>query len=795
MTFTTGPGEFRGDGQGSLGRVAGVLARGVVRHRVLIVALWVVAAVATLLTLPNLNGEVNSDNSLFLASGSASVQANDLAAPIVGNSAQSTVLIVAARSAGPLTPADLAAVARETRLARQVRLVTLAHESGISPDGRAVLIVVRINVGQQAVEQQTPVVDALQATLSGAGAPRDLQLHLAGAVPTNTANQGSSSSSMSAIGMYSILFIIVLLLIVLRSAIATLATLLPSVAALMMSMRFVGVLGQHGLNISSITQVLLIVLILGAGTDYGLFLVYRFREELRRGREPQEAVVQALVRVGESISASAGTVVLALLTLLLASFRLYSDLAVPLALGVAVTLFAGLTLLPALLALFGRAVFPGLAPAPDTDGSGLWGRVAARSVRRPALTLGIGVLVLGALAVAAVGYRSAGFGGATNAPAGSDAAAGNALLSAYFPEQSGNPANLVLRYPQPVWRDPQPLVTSYGVLESSRLFTTLAGPLNANGTELSPGEFVRLHAQLGNPASLPPAEPPGLRLPPAVYNAYRAAAQMVSPDGRTIQYEAALVAGAQQTTAAMNATPQVRAVLARAAHDSGAVANGVAGQAASFYDVSRTANSDMWHIIPIAALVIFVLLVIVLRSLVAPLYLIVSVVLSYLAALGATTLLSADLGGQDGLIFVLPFLMFVFLLALGEDYNILVMTRIREEAHRLSMRQAVVRAVGMTGSTITSAGLILAGTFGVFAFFGGGMLGGQLQAMGLGLALGILLDTFLVRTLLVPSAAVLLGRWNWWPSSLARERPAEKSPKALDADYGQRLSGKEEVPL
>jgi RND superfamily putative drug exporter len=791
MTLVTGFGGPRGEGREITGRAAGILARAVVRYRVLVVAFWLVAALATLLTLPSLNGEVNSDTSVFLAAGSPSVQAGDLAAPLLGSTAQSTVLIVAARSAGPLTPADLAAVTRETQLAQHVGSVALARQVGISPDGSAALIQARVKVGQQAVEQQAPIVNAIQATFSHAGAPRDLRLHLAGAVATNVANQGSSSSSMSAIGMYSILFIIVLLLIVLRSPVATLITLLPSVAALMMSMRFVGVLGEHGLTISSITQVLLIVLILGAGTDYGLFLVYRYREELRRGRDPQQAVVQGLVRVGESICASAGTVVFALLTLLLATFGLYKDLAVPLALGVAVTLLAGLTLLPALLALFGRAVFPGLRPTPETDHPGLWGRVAARAARRPALTLGIGVLALGALAAAAVGYRSAGFGGATSAPAGADAAVGNAILSARFPGQSGNPANLLLRYSQPVWQNPQPLVTSYDTLESAGLFTTLAGPLNANGTRLSADEFVRLHARLGNPASLPPAEPSGLRLPAVIYNAYRASAQMISPDGRTIQYEAALAAGPQQSTAAMNATPQVRAALARAAGNSGASASGVAGQAASFYDVSRTANSDMWRTIPVASLVILALLALVLRSLIAPLYLIISVALSYLGALGATTLLSVDLGGQDGLIFILPFLMFVFLLALGEDYNILVMTRIREEARRLPMREAVVRATAITGSTVTSAGLILAGTFGVFALFGGGMMGGQLQAMGLGLALGILLDTFLVRTLLVPSAAVLLGRWNWWPSPLGR-RPAREEPaRAVHAGYSSELSGKQ----
>jgi putative drug exporter of the RND superfamily len=138
-------------------------------------------------------------------------------------------------------------------------------------------------------------------------------------------------------------------------------------------------------------------------------------------------------------------------------------------------------------------------------------------------------------------------------------------------------------------------------------------------------------------------------------------------------------------------------------------------------------------------------------------------------------LLFLRLGGQEGLIFILPFLMFVFLLALGEDYNILVMTRIREEAHHLTLRDAVTKAMGATGSTITSAGLVLAGTFAVFAVEGvmtGGSMSEELRDVGFGLALGVLMDTFLVRTLLVPSTVVLLGRWNWWPSRLG-SRPVD----------------------
>jgi RND superfamily putative drug exporter len=166
----------------------------------------------------------------------------------------------------------------------------------------------------------------------------------------------------------------------------------------------------------------------------------------------------------------------------------------------------------------------------------------------------------------------------------------------------------------------------------------------------------------------------------------------------------------------------------------------------------------------------------VLRSAVAPLYLIVSVAVSYLAALGIATIVFIDIGGDGGISFILPFLMFIFLLALGEDYNILVMTRIREEARYMPLRDAVVKAVSRTGTTVTSAGVILGGTFAVFGIVGGGGSGGsQLRAIGFGLAAGILMDTFLVRTLLVPATVILLGRWNWWPSSLSREEDTSRT--------------------
>jgi RND superfamily putative drug exporter len=546
------------------------------------------------------------------------------------------------------------------------------------------------------------------------------------------------------------------------------------------------------------------VLVLGAGTDYGLFLVFRVREALRAGQHAtageyypgsrglggsllgdflhprgpaREAIVGSVTKVGESITFSAATVIAAMLTLLLASFSFYSDLGIPFAIAIGVTLIAALTLLPALLSLrlsllaqkrsLFRAMFkrPKLLPwnIQGSGKSGTWGRVAGRIVKHPVPTLTAGVVVFGGLALAVFGYTAAGFGGNTAPPAGTDSAAGQALLTKHFPQSAANPTTVILRFDAPAWQNPAPLAAATGKLQASPLFTQVTGPLNPTGATITPAQFTALHAQLGPAGALPPTPPAGSTVPVGLYQAYRATANLVSPDGRTVLYETGLHAGDPGSTLAMNVVPALRAETTAVAKSVGASDSALGGEAPALYDISSISNSDLKRIIPIAIVAIGILLALVLRSLVAPLYLIASVGISYLAALGLSVLIFIKLGSSGGLVFFMPFLMFIFLLALGEDYNILMMTRIREEALRLSLRDA-------TGSTITSAGLVLAGTFIVLTVVAGSGSGGdQIRDIGLGLALGVLMDTFLVRTLLVPSTVVLLGRWNWWPSKMSRK--------------------------
>ncbi len=357
--------------------------------------------------------------------------------------------------------------------------------------------------------------------------------------------------------------------------------------------------------------------------------------------------------------------------------------------------------------------------------AGVWGRVAGRIVKHPIPTLVSGIVVFGGLAFAVFGYTAAGFGGSTAPPAGTDSAAGQAQLTKYFPQSSANPTTVIYRFDTPVWQNPAPLVAGASKLQATGKFTQIAGPLNPGGGTLTPAQFTALHSQLGPAKLLPPTPPAGSTVPPGAYAAYRATANFVSPDGRTVLYETGLKAGDPGTTEAMNATPSLRAATTAVGKSIGASDSALGGEAPALYDISSISNSDLKHIIPYAIIAIGILLALVLRSLVAPLYLIASVGISYLAALGLSVLIFIKAGNSGGLVFFMPFLMFIFLLALGEDYNILMMTRIREEARQLPLRDAVTRALGATGTTITSAGLVLAGTFIVLTVVAGSGSGGE----------------------------------------------------------------------
>jgi putative drug exporter of the RND superfamily len=760
-----------------------------VRYRWAIVAAWVAGTVAAMALLPSLSSVTQSDNTSFLPASAPSERAAQLASPLQGASL-TAVTVVAATSGGTLTSADQLAIAQLSGALARVGKVAGVRDAGQSADGQAEQLTVLAALAQSgglATVQQANLVAGLRDVIHAAALPAGLEVHTAGPVATRVDDNATSTKTGGQVQWFSIIFVIALLIAVFRSALAPLIAVLPALVVVLVAERLTAEAAVHGLGVSQIASLLLIVLVLGAGTDYALFLMFRVREEMRAGPTTRsggvvragarchEAIVRSVARVGETITFSAGILVAALLSLATASFSLYSGLAAPLAIAIALMLIAGLTLLPALLAICGPVAFWPSSVKPGAGRAGWWGGACARIVRRPVATLTAGLVVFCGLAVASASYLAAGFGGPAAAPPGSDSALGNSLLARHIPQTAANPTVIVLRLRQPAWAEAAPVADAERQLAADPQFTAVSGPLDANGTALTPAQYAGLYAAYGPPRAMTAAA----RVPRAglaAYESYRASGSYVSADGYTISFATSLAAGNPASTAAAQAVPAVRDAAARAARAAGASAFGVTGQAPFTYDVAQLSDSDLRTVIPIAIAVIAVLLALVMRSLVAPLYLIASVVLSYFAALGLTVLLFVRVAGQPGLTFILPFLLFIFLLALGEDYNVLVMTRIREEAQHLPLREAVGRALSVTGTTVTSAGLVLAGTFGVLAIVGSSSAGPQnvrtIVNVGVGLALGVLMDTFLVRTLLVPSAVVLIGRWNWWPSALCRARPA-----------------------
>ena len=755
------------------------LGRFTVRFRWLIIAGWIVATVVLVTCLPALSSVEKSSNSEFLPVSAASVQAGTLAAPF-GSTTHSDVTYVAVATTGSLTAADNAAIDRAEQAIRSIPRVAAVLDQGSSADGRAHRALIELSMPSSSTTKvKTATVSGIRSTFATSGAPAHVSMHLTGGMAESVDQQNQNGHTQTLIELLSVLFIVALLFLTFRSLLAPFVALLPSAVALIASGPIIAESTHLGVQVSDLTPILLTVVLLGAGTDYGLFLIFRVREELRRGKDIDDAVSFSLCKVGESITFSGLTVIGALITVVIATFGLYQGLGPALAIGIAVALLANLTLLPALLAVLGRSVFWPRIPRVGQLGGGTWGRIAGRVVGRPVLTLVIGLVIFGGLALSMLAYAPTGFGDPP-APATSDSGRGQAVLSSSFPTGQANPTSVLFRLPVSVWTEPQQLAVAQQGLSRSGVFSAVTGALNPDGVPVAPTSLAQAHDQLaaqGPAAELPEAPAAGDSVPPAAYRAYLGSAQFISPDGHVIQYQVTLRAGPSTSTAAADAIPAVRVAVGKVAHSIGATASGVNGYAAEASDVGTISANDLFTILPIVMLVLALLLAIVLRSLVAPVYLVLSVGLSYLASLGLAVLVFELIGGQDGINFVLPFFMFIFIMALGQDYNILVMTRIREEAHHASIRVAVRRALEATGTTVTSAGLILAGTFGVLTVTGDT----QVQEIGLGLAAGILLDTFLVRTLLVPSVVVLLGRWNWWPSKLSGEDHSDE-PVLPDGD-------------
>ncbi|GLB69271.1 MMPL family transporter [Arthrobacter mangrovi] len=516
--------------------------------------------------------------------------------------------------------------------------------------------------------------------------------------------------------------VFLILLVVYRALLLPFLVLLTSVFALCAAILVVYWFALLGwVQLSGQSQGILFILVIGAATDYALLLVARYREALGEEESAWRAMRTAYRAAVEPIVASGATVTLALLCLLFSDLNSNRSLGPIAAIGIVFSVVAALSLLPALLLIFRRAAFWPIVPRPGrhlhrsaeagvpagAEGlRGVWRRIAGLIAHRPRLTWLVTLAVLAAGSLGVLQLQAHGVPQSELVLVQTDSADGQDALARHFDAGSGSPAVIIA---DEALRDE--------VLEVVR------------------GQDGVAEAEL-----------------------LAAGGTVMEEDGRVLIN--ATLADVADSSAAEETVAELRTALD--AVDSGAL---VGGTTAVALDTNNSAQADLLKIIPIVLAVILVVLMLLLRSVVAPVLLILSVALSYLTALGVSAWVFNHVFGFPGADASVPLYGFVFLVALGVDYNIFLMTRVREESLRLGTRPGILRGLGATGGVITSAGIVLAATFaalGVIPIL-------FLAQLAFIVAFGVLLDTVLVRSLLVPALSYDLGRRIWWPGKLSRQ--------------------------
>lgn len=599
----------------------------------------------------------------------------------------------------------------------------------VSDDGRAAQAFVSIDSDAEIAQAVEQIGEALRAQV-----PAGVSVYVTGPAGFTADLVAGFSGIDGLLLIAALIAVFVILIVVYRSLLLPVVVLATSLFALCVALLVVWWLAKlEVLLLSGQTQGILFILVIGAATDYSLLLVSRYREQLRHVADRGEAVRGAIRGAVEPILASGGTVIAGLLCLLLSDLKSNSALGPVAAIGIVFAMLAALTLLPAMLFLFGRPVFWPRVPAyaPDAgaewqDGR-LWTGLTSAIRRHPRM---IWVTTAAVLAMAAVGMTQLNAQGVAQSElvlGESDARDGQVVLGEHFPAGSGSPA-FVLVDEERTQDAVDSLLDTPGV--DSVSITTADSPSGAAPI-----------AEAGVVAFGPPGTP--------------------APDP-TVRDGAVLLqvtlADAPDSAEAAETVEQMRAAL----DPTGAL---VGGTTATALDTNHASIRDRNTIIPVILVVILLILMILLRSLVAPILLIATTVLSFGSALGISALVFNGIFGFPGADPAVPLFSFVFLVALGVDYNIFLMTRVREESQRHGTREGVLRGLAITGGVITSAGLVLAATFAALSVIP--IL--FLVQIAFIVAFGVLLDTFVVRSLLVPALSYDIGRAIWWPSKLSRK--------------------------
>jgi RND superfamily putative drug exporter len=674
----------------------------------MVLVVWIVILAAAGSLASKLTGAEKNDAQSWLPAQAQSTKVLALQSRFQSPNVYSAV-VVYDRPSG-LTAGDRAKAASDAAKFGTVPRVVRSQVLGpfVARDGKAIQTVVPVNLGKTGWNAAGPAADAIRG-IAQANA-HGLAVHIAGPLGM-AADSAKSFKGINGTLLYATLaIVIVLLLITYRSPVLWLLPVVSSAVALTSSQALIYLLARHaGLTVNAQSAGILDVLVFGAGTDYALLLTARYREELRRHEDRHEAMAVALRRAGPAVVASAGTVIVSLLALLIAELNSTKGLGPVLAIGVAVALLAMMTLLPALLVIVGRWVFWPVRPAygsAEPTSRGVWARVGRGIALRPRVVWVATAVVLGALALGLTGLKASGLTNAQSFRGHPDSVAGQTVLDQHFAGGSGEPV-LVVGNQRAAFR-----------LES--VFRATPGI-----TSVTPPVIRAGHAYLEGTLTM-------------------------TPDSQ------AAYATIDRVRSSVAAVPGANAL--------------VGGNTAINLDVQRAAAHDRNVIIPVVLAVVFIILALLLQAVVAPLMLVATVVLSFASALGISALFFNNVFHFGGADTSFPLFVFVFLVALGIDYNIFLMTRVREEAARHGTRRGALTGLAATGGVITSAGAVLAGTFAVL----GTLPVTFLTELGFAVAFGVLLDTIVVRSVLVTALNLDLGRRLWWPSRLARDSGHEE---------------------
>ncbi|MFC5748947.1 MMPL family transporter [Actinomadura rugatobispora] len=680
-----------------------------------VLAVWVVL-LAALGPLAGKLGEVEeNDAASWLPAGAESTQVVELQERFRADETMLAVIVY--ERSGGVTPADQAKARSDT--AAFAKLPGAQQPQGPFPsrDGKALQTLVPLTD----VDVVKAVDDARDLAKRG---PPGLDAHV-----TGPAGGGADMFKVfETLDGFLLLaagsVVIILLLFIYRSPLLWFVPVLSAVFALGLAQSVVYLLAKHaGLTVNGQSAGILTVLVFGVATDYALLLVARYREELHRHHDRHEAMAYALHRAGPAIVASAATVAVGLLCLLAADLNSTAGLGPVAAAGVVTALASMTTLLPALLVIFGRWIFWPLVPRHDEkylkpeayeSEHGVWSRIARLVSASPRVIWAVTAVGLVAMTLGLTSLKADGLSDAGQFVDKPDSIVGAEVAARHFPAGSGSPAVVIAK-----------------ASAAPQVATAVTG--------------TRGIAELGEPVTV----------------------------GGLVQYEATLRDSAD-SKAAQHTIDRLRT----AVHAVPGADAKVGGTTATTLDINRAADRDNKVIIPIVLAVVFLILVALLRALVAPLLMMATVVLSFLASLGASALIFQHVFGFEGTDSGFPLLAFIFLVALGVDYNIFLMHRVREESQHLGTRRGVIRGLTVTGGVITSAGVVLAATFAALAT----LPLVSLAEMGFVVAFGVLLDTIIVRSLLLPALSYDLGRRIWAPSRLAKPTTTPHSDQAKVLD-------------